>query len=871
MAVIQPGRSGPYMELQMGSRPDSDFDSDSDSPAFNSTKPGSGYPACSQVIHSGHFMVSCPHSDLVPRRRHHQAVPEVSGPPSIDPTLTRLFECMSLAYSEKLVSPKWKNFKGLQLLCRDKIRLNNAIWRAWYIQWILMRSPLKIPFSPVQEDVLWQSTENWCNQLFSNVVPMLLRDKEEEEEEGRQHFDMDSFLSDISDTLFTMTQGNCPPQSSSEEGNSGVYHCWLWDSLKNFFPAMLEQSSGPSNFAFSVVVSQGLLGSSQAGEMIFHESLIRPNTPLNRMSSMVNLCLPFLSLTAYVGNADMIQPDLAPLQPNLDDFMEISGYRILCLSVKGQRPLLNEEPLPPFAALNVWRGEEPEPYGEVLMAGPRQSLGIVTDCCWPSTADFFSSPRPVPAQTPLSYTDQPCFVPMPDALFDSGGSNLLPSPSNALLPTGSASSPVLSSPRLQSAGGCPAQLGSPGAFLSPELPPIPSPSTSPNNFGPDRKQKPLLPYTLPNKWLSLDHYGSYCPASLPRSPLLGQQPVCPPLSAPCSKFHYPSAPLFSCPPSPSLSTACFPPNIPGYNIDLPSGYHSPFNASHLLPSLPNSPISGMARGQPQSGSDRPKAKGATIKNKRSPRLPVPPLAATISDQCLTELLSTAKAESSLEDLSAPSHNVASTGPETLHNTFGDEPTSFLPRITELSAQLSPISSPSQSISTTASTGSLLVPKIERLSPTPICAILNLKDEFCKLCNPQLAGKADVIRAVEAARPGKPSKHISPSFLHPTMQISKATTLQKTAEYICKLQQERATLQEEAQRLRDQIEELNVSINLCQQQLPDTGVPITRQRFDQMRHMFDEYVRSCTLQNWKFWVVSFGEKAACIPEREPTML
>lgn len=36
--------------------------------------------------------------------------------------------------SGKLVSPKWKNFKGQQLLCRDKIRLNNAIWRAWYIQ-----------------------------------------------------------------------------------------------------------------------------------------------------------------------------------------------------------------------------------------------------------------------------------------------------------------------------------------------------------------------------------------------------------------------------------------------------------------------------------------------------------------------------------------------------------------------------------------------------------------------------------------------------------------------------------------------------------------------------------------------------------------
>lgn len=36
--------------------------------------------------------------------------------------------------SGKIVSPKWKSFKGLRLLWRDKIRLNNAIWRAWFIQ-----------------------------------------------------------------------------------------------------------------------------------------------------------------------------------------------------------------------------------------------------------------------------------------------------------------------------------------------------------------------------------------------------------------------------------------------------------------------------------------------------------------------------------------------------------------------------------------------------------------------------------------------------------------------------------------------------------------------------------------------------------------
>ncbi|KAF7659797.1 hypothetical protein LDENG_00292910 [Lucifuga dentata] len=112
----------------------------------------------SQVIHSGHFMVSSPHSDSTPRRRKSGAAltydfdtvnrtwcqtyrygPFSSGSLSIDPTLTRLFECMSLAYSGKIVSPKWKSFKGLRLLWRDKIRLNNAIWRAWFIQYVEKR------------------------------------------------------------------------------------------------------------------------------------------------------------------------------------------------------------------------------------------------------------------------------------------------------------------------------------------------------------------------------------------------------------------------------------------------------------------------------------------------------------------------------------------------------------------------------------------------------------------------------------------------------------------------------------------------------------------------------------------------------------
>ncbi|ESN90573.1 hypothetical protein HELRODRAFT_145277, partial [Helobdella robusta] len=54
---------------------------------------------------------------------------------SIDGSLEVLFHHMTLAYSGgKLVSPKWKNFKGIKVRLKEKIRLNNIIWREWHMQ-----------------------------------------------------------------------------------------------------------------------------------------------------------------------------------------------------------------------------------------------------------------------------------------------------------------------------------------------------------------------------------------------------------------------------------------------------------------------------------------------------------------------------------------------------------------------------------------------------------------------------------------------------------------------------------------------------------------------------------------------------------------
>lgn len=110
--VCSAGRS----QLQDSSDSDSEAEGEPARAAGFGASAGGGLPR-TQVIHSGHFMVSSPHSDSLPRRRKsggslrydfdtvnrtwcqtYRYGPLSSGSLSIDPTLTRLFDCMSLAY-----------------------------------------------------------------------------------------------------------------------------------------------------------------------------------------------------------------------------------------------------------------------------------------------------------------------------------------------------------------------------------------------------------------------------------------------------------------------------------------------------------------------------------------------------------------------------------------------------------------------------------------------------------------------------------------------------------------------------------------------------------------------------------------------------
>ncbi|KAL6036908.1 hypothetical protein STEG23_023851, partial [Scotinomys teguina] len=574
----------------------------------------------------------------------------------------------------------------------------------------------------------WPPPERWCEQLFSSVVPVLLGGSEEEPG-GRQLLDLDCFLSDISDTLFTMTQ----PSPSS-------------------------------------------------------------------------LQLP--PEDAYVGNADMIQPDLTPLQPSLDDFMEIS--------------------------------------------------------------DFFTNYRPPQTPTSSNFLEPPSVGPMADSLFSSGilGPEV---PPPASLSSSSGMTPLSGTTRLQARNSCLGPLD-PSTFLSSDFLLPEDPKTK---IPPAPVPTPLPPYPTPIKAQGLE------PCTPPPFPTMAP----PPTVLPEEPLFSARFPFTTVPPAPGVPTLPTPNTFVPTPQPGPGPGPTPFPVDHLPHGYPE-PVFRPHFAMPQDMQPRCKPSIPSPGGRKAspptmaPTTASPTATARDNNPCLTQLLRAAKPEQAVDPPTVPSTLLRP--PESPQDTVSELPCvrAFFPPIP---APIPP--QPPPCPATLAPPRSLIVPKAERISPpAPSGSERRLSGDLnsipptgalsVHLSPPQpilSRGRVDNnkmenrrITHISAEQKRRFNIKLGFDTLHglvstlsaqPSLKVSKATTLQKTAEYILMLQQERAAMQEEAQQLRDEIEELNAAINLCQQQLPATGVPITHQRFDQMRDMFDDYVRTRTLHNWKFWVVS----------------
>ncbi|MCI4392499.1 hypothetical protein PGIGA_G00146700 [Pangasianodon gigas] len=697
-----------------------------------------------QIIHSGHFMVSTPHFEHPPKKgydfdtvnkqtcqTYHFGKASASHL-SIDASLTKLFECMTLAYSGRLVSPKWKNFKGLKLLWRDKIRLNNAIWRAWYIQYVEKReNPVchfVTPLDGTMDSGVHRPAEAIATEgkYWKRRIEIVLR----EYHKWRTYFKK-RLQKHKDDDLSSLLKGAEEQFSLFGEVHPDILRIPFYqddEAAGSTRRSSRRSRDSPTPMEMDPIFDMDVLMSE------FSDTLF------STLSSHQPVAWPNPREIAHAGNADMIQPGLIPLQPNLDFMDTFEPLQDLFHTLRQ-----------PFYPTTSPTAPTTTPLSNSSSSTQTQT-SLLSPMNLPSELSISLAPSPptIPSEDymPL-FTEQ---IP-PSAPVMPPPAPLPPPPSHSL--QCQAAVPRSSSPSTVT------QIGHSSVTPSTTATHRSTFALSPR---PSRQDQSLPCISLPPQPQSFAMPRPIQPASSAKKsrhvPIVPATPVPSPhliLTGPAGAVLVTPSPLKTDVASTAgvVITSASIPRGPGFHI-LPPSQNS---AQHIVPKEETTLSSNKNSAACTALDGRTSGQGSPLGPEQAPS-PQSPLSST-----------------SCQAKNEPNQNR---------------------RVKHKSAEQ------------------------KRRS--------NINIGFKTLCS------------------------LVPS-LKSQSNISNATTLQKTVEYIGKLQQERHQIQEETRRLREEIEELNASINLCQEQLPATGVPITRHRFDHMKEKFDEYVKNRTLQNWKFWIFS----------------
>nr|XP_015828157.2 MLX-interacting protein isoform X2 [Nothobranchius furzeri] len=716
----------------------------------------------SQIIHSGHFMVSSPHCEHPPKKgydfdtvnkqtcqTYHFGKASMSHL-SIDASLTKLFECMTLAYSGKLVSPKWKNFKGLKLLWRDKIRLNNAIWRAWYMQYVEKRENPVCHFvtpldgnmdSDVNRPAEVVATDGKC---WKRRIEIVIR----EYHKWRTYFkkrlqkhkddDLSSLLKGPEEqlSLFGEVSPDMVRASFYQDEELAVRRA---SRKHNEMPAPMEMDP---LFDMDVLMSE------------FSDTLF------STLASHQPIAWPNPREIAHAGNADMIQPGLIPLQPNLDFMDSFDPLQDLFHSLR--QPVFPS--VPPTAS-----SVTPQPSSSSQTQTPlMSSLQLSGSQITPTS--------PLPPRSPMdsqaSQTDaggKSAYVPNYMPLF--GGQVTSSDPPVA----SSVSRPLSQDP--------PAQC-LPSQTLTPAGPMVPFPLSVLDETIPTSVVTHTSPSTVtPSvKTTTFSNISASSSKVKPRAQL------------PATHVQQPK--VFAMPRS-----------FQGNSSKVrPVQRIAPALSSHLLfPGHPGAVI--VSSPAPTGVVITPSQLGAASGFQMLSPTPKSPQSIATSEKSFSTC------QNNQKETAGGVHSNPGSSQGSPHG-------------------LDQVPSPQSIISS--------------------CSVL-IKNEY------KQSRRTPHVSAEQKRRSNINIGFKTLCTLVPTLKsqsnITNAVTLQKTVEHIGKLQQERQQMQEEVRRLREEIEELSASINLCQEQLPATGVHMRRSRLDYMQEKFDEYVKTRTLQNWKFWIFS----------------
>ncbi|NWU91060.1 MLXIP protein, partial [Upupa epops] len=712
--------------------------------------------------------------------------------------------------SGTLVSPKWKNFKGLKLQWRDKIRLNNAIWRAWYMQYLEKRkNPVCHFVTPLDGSVDVDehrrpeaiATEG---KYWKRRIEIVIR----EYHKWRTYFKK-------------RLQKHKDEDLSSLVRDDDVV---LWQKRRygRETPVPMEE------------------GSLLDADMLMSEFT---DTLFSTLSSHQLVSWPNSRDIAHLGNADMIQPGLIPLQPNFDFMDTFEPFQELIVDFH------ISDLFPSVSAVSSATTESSSQSSQspVLPAGSLPNTlpaGNISD-------ELITSSVSAPI-IPDVGTDQ-C------SNIRSGGSFLQPAD---FTPDSSLSGPQTFMPVFQT----PLPLLQPATqqHQSP-LPAVPlssSVSSSPATFAAPESQKfgvcdsTVITHTAS---ATLTHNAPATTFSQSQNLLLATQQ--PGAGVPCNLAFQTT--VLQGQPRPQLQsqlTFALPKVVP-----LATAGTKPKQSKKVVPVVKPETVSLLVKNAfitPAAFQGQPRA-----------------VIVTPAPLKREGILTPATSQSNVAI--APAGIVRAPGVTDFHSNILVGPAQQAPNSQQTQSTVSHLFSPSvvqdvlvkgEKIPSHCSSSQVPSPTPSRDCQNSGQASPCTSEQSPSPQSPQnsCSGKPATDPTLTALK-NRRMRHISEqkrrfnirigfSTLNSLVSansksISHAGTLQKTVEYIGKLQQERTQMQEETRRLREEIEELNTAIISCQQQLPATGAPVTQQRFDRMRKMFDEYVRSRTLQNWKFWIFS----------------
>ncbi|XP_053625715.1 carbohydrate-responsive element-binding protein isoform X2 [Plodia interpunctella] len=760
---------------------------------------------------------------------------------SIEISLTKLFKCMTLAYRQKLTSPKWNRFKGIKLRWKDKIRLNNVIWRCWHMQFIKKQNTLVCQFaSPLDVD--------------THVKPET-----------------------------TILEGKYWKRRA--EAVIAEYKKWRMFHIMRLFGKGDTSVQYPISDMDMDTAESFSQCSELAGNMLTDEDYL--NFMSDTLFSTITSHQPFAfpdcrEIARGASLADFIQPSLGPLQPNLDDYMELEPFQ----------ELLSTPRLPPVPEESALSSEEPMYRSSNMSVDsyPAQGFMSTAHAQGTSTVTMPSSQMTIHGgnnNTQMMSMSEQTVKNEQIRMYDSGRmynqsdmqdnmmntQEMMPYQQTSYGNSAQEASlagvymgkrmQYVNTPKIVTQDGCYPKYSNAATAVPPSqtAPETVSLLQQPSHnkyaativmsgrggFAREKTRTRLAHYQY--QYLSPDQPPSYEPRPAQRAPPPMQYLPTPvdsykakTSSAPSRSFKMPSPPL-----APSTSQQVSVASSGTASVVTLRGKQEQFR-SHSLPLG--------AQLNPDWSVSAPPA---------PPPAPAPADTASHSARARESHPSALRMRSRSTSSGALGDGSSGRRPPPL-NSVASEPS--LPQASVMLAQLLSAQLPSSTSPSPSKAASEERAEARHAQPSPIGS--DVMSPHHSL-SPPLSPTSERAASPSARRTHlhaeqKRRYNIKNGFdtlqaliphlnANPAAKISKAAMLQKGAEYIKQLKAERNQIKEEMESLRQQIEYLNNSISNCHSLLPATGAPVSRARAGRLREMFARHVAARTLDNWKYWLFS----------------